>query len=169
MRVALLMGIFCLMGQTSYSQIGVDAQFGGTLSNEPNSIRGVYKEFEISPKPKESHWLSPMFIVPATLSLMPGDNTAQNYYLGVGAGIQFIKWNPVRIDAGFGLNHLLCSTDEGLPSEQLSGYSRMFESFKRFTAANQMNVYGVTLLRLRRLRFTMASVNKADNITMVPM
>lgn len=45
---------------------------GGALSNEPNSIRGVYKEFEISPKPKESHWLRPMFIVPATLSFMPG-------------------------------------------------------------------------------------------------
>lgn len=129
MRYLLLIGLLLLTEQIGYGQIGVDAQFGGILSNEPYRVQGIFTEFEISPKPKETHWLKPMFIVPATLSFMPDKNYAQNYYLGLGMGVQFIKWNPIIIDAGFSLNTLLSSTDEDISSGPRSGYSGEFESF----------------------------------------
>jgi hypothetical protein len=126
--ILLLLGVFILTGQAIHSQIGVDAQFGGIVSNEPFSLQGIYTEFEISPKLKETHWLKPMFIIPATMSFM-SDNHAQNYYLGLGMGVQFTKWNRVIIGAGFSLNKLFGSTDEEDLSGPLSGYSRKFESF----------------------------------------
>lgn len=129
MRYIFLLVVFFLTGQIGYAQIGVDAQFGGIVSNEPYRIQGIFTEFEVSPKPKETHWLKPMFIIPATLSFMPDHNYAQNYYLGLGMGVQFVKWNPIIIDAGFSLNTLLNSTAEDTPSEPLSGYSNKFESF----------------------------------------
>lgn len=126
MRCILLIGILLLTEQIGYGQIGVDAQFGGIVSNEPNRIQGIFTEFEISPKPKGTHWLKPMFIVPATLSFMPNYNYAQNYYFGLGMGVQFIKWNPIVIDAGFSLNTLLSSSVEDIPSVPLSRYSGKF-------------------------------------------